>query len=337
MKVLIIGEGNHISETVSRALNKVCSTIDYLPSFDQVLERHNEFNYDVMIVKSKAALLERSKVLHELKKHYETRTSIYLLLSKEDRANLDVFIDFQFDGVIFNSESYMSIMRKLTFLKHASNRYQKLSLVQTYIDLMDRRDIETADHLKRVAYYSKVLAEGLREHEKYKKLITSSFIDDIFWASHLHDVGKLVIKDQVLFSSETFTEVEYAIMKNHTLQGAQILKSQYKTRRHSRFLKISISIAKYHHEYFNGTGYPEQLKGTRIPLPARIVALADVFDALTSKRTYKDAFTFEEAKDIIINQSGTHFDPEIVEVFKEQEHRFIHICDEMDESIYQIR
>ena len=231
----------------------------------------------------------------------------------------------------------MSIMRKLTFLKHVSNRYQKLSLVQTYIDLMDRRDIETADHLKRVAYYSKVLTEGLRAKEKYEKLITSSFIDDIFWASHLHDVGKLVMKDQVLFSSRTFTEDEYAIMKNHTLQGAQILKSQYKTRTHSRFLKISISIAKYHHECFNGTGYPEQLKGNRIPLPARIVALADVFDALTSKRLYKNAYSFEETKNIIINQSGAHFDPDIVQVFKDNEQRFKDICHEMDDSIYQIR
>ena len=131
----------------------------------------------------------------------------------------------------------------------------------------------------------------------------------------MHDLGKIAVDDSILRKPSKFSPEEYEKMKEHAAKGAVIVQEILKDTADSEFRKIAVNVAHYHHEKWNGQGYPEHLKGTDIPLEARIMALADVFDALVSKRCYKEAFTFDEAFTIIRQDLGKHFDPIIGEIF----------------------
>ncbi|MDB5764712.1 MAG: cation tolerance protein CutA [Herminiimonas sp.] len=166
----------------------------------------------------------------------------------------------------------------------------------------DRRDVVTGAHLKRMAKYSALIARGIG--------LSEDQIEAIELAAPMHDIGKIGIPDAIMQKKEKLNAEEVAIMQTHAQIGYEILKDSP-----SRFLQAAATIAQNHHEKFDGTGYPSRLKGKNIPLKARIVALADVFDALTSERPYKAAWEWQTAVDYIIEQKGKHFDPELVDVF----------------------
>ncbi len=167
------------------------------------------------------------------------------------------------------------------------------------------KDPETGAHVARVAYYSKLLAKELGQNEKFQEVI--------FYAAPFHDIGKVGIPDSLLLKEGKLSEGEFMLMKQHANIGYEILKTSK-----SEYLKAGAIIAFSHHEKFNGLGYPSGLKGTTIPLMGRIVAIADVFDALTSLRPYKQPWSLEKAFDFLVSEKGGHFDPEIVECFLNQ-------------------
>jgi len=187
--------------------------------------------------------------------------------------------------------------------------------------MAERRDLSTGEHLKRMKSITAILAESL--HLKYPDILpTHKEVNDIIAYSPLHDVGKVAISDSILLKPGRLTDEEFAIMKTHSTQGAEILiDTRELLESGADDLTVAVNIAAGHHEKFDGAGYPNGLKGDEIPLSARIVALADVYDALTSKRHYKEAFTHEKAMDIILNGDGRtmpeHFDPVILDVFKQ--------------------
>ena len=146
-------------------------------------------------------------------------------------------------------------------------------------------------------------------------VLTDEYIDSVIKSAPLHDIGKIRISDSILNKPGKLTDEEFEIMKQHTTYGAQVIEQCISTLPGSNFLGEAKNIAKYHHEKWNGKGYPEGLSGEDIPLSARIMAVADVFDALISKRVYKDAFSFDKAMEIIKEDSGTHFDPKVAEAF----------------------
>lgn len=188
--------------------------------------------------------------------------------------------------------------------------------------LAEFRDRDTGNHLERIREYSKILATELSEHPAYRKYITQKYIDDIYLSSILHDIGKVGIPDNILLKPGKLTPEEFEIMKYHAIYGGDALcESEKHTTDHS-FLTIGKQIAYHHHEKWDGSGYPKGLSGKDIPLSARIVALADVYDALTSKRYYKSAMSHELAKNIILQDSGIHFDPDVVKAFLARESEF---------------
>jgi response regulator RpfG family c-di-GMP phosphodiesterase len=191
--------------------------------------------------------------------------------------------------------------------------------------LAESRDPETGEHLERIRSYSHILAEELRNNSSYAEWIDDKFIDDLYRSSPLHDIGKIGIPDSILLKPGSLTDSEFAIMKQHSMIGAEALGKTIRTVTNADFLEMAADIAKYHHERFNGTGYPEGLKGKEIPLAARIVALADVYDALTSSRVYKPAFRPEIAYMMICQEQGKHFDPVIVDAFINRHDDFLQI------------
>ncbi len=199
-------------------------------------------------------------------------------------------------------------------------RSTQLVAIGKLAELAEQRDPETGEHLLRMAAYTRVLAEQLRRAQRHREIITDAWIQAIFEAAPLHDVGKVAIVDRVLLKPGKLTDEEFEIMKAHASVGEHILEGV-------DFLDIASQIAGSHHEKWDGTGYPRGLAATAIPLPARIVALADVYDALTSRRVYKDAMPHETARRIILDARGKHFDPVVVEAFLDAEGAFHPIRD----------
>ena len=216
------------------------------------------------------------------------------------------------------TESTAEKMKDVRQQAKAINQMQS-GLIITMADLVENRDSDTGYHILKTADYVRIILAGLKKKGYYSKKLTPKFISDVEMSAPLHDIGKINIPDAVLNKPGKLTDEEYEIMKTHTTAGKQIMEKAISTVKGESYLKEARNMAAYHHEKWDGSGYPEGLKGEVIPLSARIMAVADVFDALTARRVYKDPMPFEKAMDIIIKDSGTHFDPKCVEVFVESE------------------
>jgi adenylate cyclase len=188
----------------------------------------------------------------------------------------------------------------------------------------ETRDVECGAHIKRTQHYVKILADFLMNRGA-GSLLTPDYIDLLFHSAPLHDVGKVGIPDVILFKPSKLTAEEFETMKLHSVYGQQIMKSAAKGSQDHEFLDLAAEIALSHHEKWDGSGYPGGLAGEAIPLSGRIMALADVYDALTSVRRYKRSFSHEEAHRLIIESRGTHFDPLVVDAYLILEEEFVHI------------
>ncbi|HVX84760.1 MAG TPA: response regulator [Phycisphaerae bacterium] len=188
--------------------------------------------------------------------------------------------------------------------------------------LAESRDQETGEHIERVQNYTRVIVNHLAPDVKARHGVDEQYARLIYQTSPLHDLGKVAIPDAILLKPGKLTPAEYEIMKAHTDLGAQPLDAALQRFPQARFLRMARDIAASHHEKFDGTGYPKSLAGEQIPLCARIVALADVYDALTSRRVYKEAMSHEQARGIIVHNRGKHFDPDVVDAFLAGEMQF---------------
>jgi response regulator RpfG family c-di-GMP phosphodiesterase len=173
-----------------------------------------------------------------------------------------------------------------------------------------------------------MIAEELAHKAEYRQQITPEYIDDIYQSSILHDIGKVGIPDAILLKPAKLTEEEFDVIKRHTIFGGDAINAIESQIEGRSFLYLGKEIAYNHHEKWDGSGYPRGLKGEDIPLSGRIVALADVYDALTTKRFYKPAYSHEKSRQIIVNLKATHFDPTMVEVFLHLENEFNRIREE---------
>jgi len=189
------------------------------------------------------------------------------------------------------------------------------SITIVYANMVEARDRNTAGHNDRTEAYVKILIEAMNERGVYKDEICKWDIDKAVFSSRLHDMGKISIVDTILNKPGRLNDDEYEKIKFHTTEGVKIIDKMIKHTCEEEFLNNAKLYAEYHHERWDGKGYPYELKGTDIPLHGRIMAIVDAYDAIVSKRPYKEAYTNEDALDIILRDSGKHFDPKIVEVF----------------------
>ncbi len=189
--------------------------------------------------------------------------------------------------------------------------------------LAEFRDPETGEHLERMREYGKFLALKLKEIPRYRDTIGEEFVENLYKSMPLHDIGKVGIPDNILLKPAKLTEEEFAIMKKHTVIGGDAIRSAIELAgMEGSFLDVGKEIAYFHHERWDGTGYPNGIAGDEIPLPARITAIIDVYDALTSRRVYKSELSHNQACEIIINKSDGHFDPQVLDAFGELETQF---------------
>lgn len=284
----------------------------------------------------------------------------FLLLKKENNYILELFLTVLFIGVSLNLyELYFGIYLSigyllLPFLVH----FFLISIIFIFIDTYERKifseelnrshialldsmvhvaevhDIETGAHIIRTKKYIKLLAEYIHSKGIYTKHISQNVIDMMYATAPMHDIGKVGIADSILKKEGKLTLLEYEVMKTHPDLGKHIINNAISSYHLNDFFLMARNIAYYHHEKWDGSGYPEGLKGEEIPLEARFMALADVYDALVSKRVYKEAFSYERSVKIIFEGRAKHFDPILVDAFMEIKDEFQKIADTYSDSSY---
>lgn len=198
--------------------------------------------------------------------------------------------------------------------------------IHALVGLLEVRNIESSKHTIRTQRFMKILCEHLRTKAKYQDILTEDYVHELVTTTPLHDIGKVGIPDKILLKPGKLTDEEFEIMKKHVIYGVEALKNElYSDEDVPDFIKTAMENIGTHHEKYNGTGYPEGLTGESIPLPGRLMAIIDVYDALTNKRVYKDAYDFDYTINYIISESGNHFDPDIVTGFLEIKDDFLEI------------
>ena len=230
---------------------------------------------------------------------------------------------------------YFIVLGFIVFYLHYQEKKQffnELSLshsatLDSMVMVAETKDYETGAHLIRTKEYIKLLAIFLKENGVYREILTDRFIDIVYRTAPLHDIGKVGIPDAILQKPGRLTDDEFKIMREHSTLGMKIISNAMNSYNKNDFLTVAYNIAYYHHEKWDGNGYPLSLTGDEIPLEARLMALVDVYDALISKRCYKAAFSYEKAENIILNESNKHFDPKIVEAFTHLRENFREIAE----------
>lgn len=238
---------------------------------------------------------------------------------------------FQFEEVKARVETHLHLHKLQLGLEDQVERQVKeivelqMGMIFGLAKLAEARDRDTGRHLERIQILCRRFSEELRKNPLFSNQIDDKFCDMIFHASPLHDIGKVAIEDKILLKPGKLTTEEFEKMKQHTIIGATTLEEVQYRFPNNEFLNMGIRIARWHHEKWDGTGYPDGLSGVSIPICARIMTIVDVYDAVRSKRVYKDPVPHEEACEIILSERGTHFDPAVIDVFIQLQNELDHI------------
>ena len=281
--------------------------------------------------------VERS-IIDPIKKITQSADDFVSIIEDQDYSSGEAFSQEQFDEFIRRfrkldihsgdeverlyialcsmSANQVEQIRSIRRMSESTAKMQE-GMIVTMANLVENRDSDTGAHVQKTAAYVSIIAEGLKKKGYYAEKLTPKFMEDVVRSAPLHDVGKINIPDRILNKPGKLDEDEYEIMKTHTTAGKKIIEQAIGALEGDSYLKEARNMAAYHHERWDGKGYPEGLHGEVIPLSARIMAVADVFDALASPRVYKPAFPLEKALAILEEGKGTQFDPKCVEVFLE--------------------
>lgn len=226
---------------------------------------------------------------------------------------LGIYIDFE-----------NPFIRKVTMLND--------EMTDGFATLVESRDNNTGGHIKRTKAYVNLMLEKMSNESEYSSILNKDYITNVSNAAPLHDIGKIGTPDSVLQKPGKLTDEEYEIMKKHAAAGGDIIVHTFRDLENAEFRQIAFEVARHHHEKYNGKGYPDGLAGENIPLHARIMAIADVFDAVSQKRCYRDAMPIDKCFAIIENGIGTDFDPKLAKIFLESKIDVIHLMQEYDRS-----
>lgn len=194
-------------------------------------------------------------------------------------------------------------------------RIEQKNIMLALARLVENKECASGNHHSNIAYNSRILAQAMQMSPVFENLMTETFIDTIESSAGLHDIGKIMIPDSIILKRGPLTDEEYKIMKTHSELGAQTLMDIYEGMERNEFINLAIEIAYYHHENWDGTGYPKKLSGIEIPLAARIVRVVDVFDSMLGERAYRKSLPLEDVLRFIEHGAGNYFDPEIVKIF----------------------
>lgn len=361
--VLVVDDSEMNRDLLLRRLDKMGLRITEASNGEEALAAMDKESFDLVLLDIMMPVMDGYETLERMQKKIDLKRIPVIMITALDDVDSAVrcidlgavdYITKPFNPTLLQSRVTASLERKrLSDMEQIrrqtvelNNEYlsdqvrqkvQEISRTQlaaifAMSKLAESRDPETGEHLERMREYCKVLSEHLMRTPKYSTVITNEFVDSVYAASPLHDIGKVGIDDSVLLKPGKLTDEEWVQMKLHPVIGAETLREVDRQHPGNAFILTGIEIAESHHEKWDGSGYPHGLSGEVIPLSARILALGDVYDALTSKRCYKDAFSHEKSVSIILDGKGNHFDPDVVDAFQKTESEFMRIRKEFVDS-----
>ncbi|PKF76416.1 two-component system response regulator [Vibrio sp. vnigr-6D03] len=324
----------------------------------QALELCERFKPDMVLLDIMMPVMDGYEVCYQLKKNPKTESIPVIFLTaksqiEDEQKGFDVgAVDYILKPIsppilLARVQTHLKLQYVLDSLKdhneelerRVKERTEELEMLQdatilAMASLAETRDNDTGNHIRRTQKYVKVLAETMAQNPKYTEELTPETIEAFYKSAPLHDIGKVGIPDNILLKPGKLTDEEFEIMKDHARLGGDTIDTVEKTLGVTcAFLVHAKDIAYYHQEKWDGSGYPEHLVGEQIPLSARLMAVADVYDALISSRVYKPPFPHSKAVEIIESSAGSHFDPEVIEAFKKVEDRFADIASQFSDEL----
>ena len=328
MRILTVDDDLIIRELLQGVLEEHGHEVVVANDAEQALDLLHRHEFQVVISDWQMPGITGIELCRRVRKLTTVGYVYFILLTSRDEAGSRVEgFDAGVDDYIPKPFEPGELLGRLRVADRVLSLESRDVTIFALAKLAESRDPETGAHIERVSEYSAALAEELRQRGQHPE-VDASFVRLIRETAALHDIGKVAIPDAVLLKPGKLTPAEFAIMKTHASIGEQTLRAAAAKRPNVKFLTIAADIAAAHHEKWNGSGYPNGLAAESIPLAGRIVAVADVYDALTSARPYKPAFSHEKSKAIIQADCGTHFDPEVVDAFLAIERQFIQIAHE---------
>lgn len=348
-QILVVDDLEVNRDMLSRRLRQLGHFAVTAASGREALSLLHESPYDLILLDLMMPEMDGYQVLQAIKADPALLHLPVIMVSANDEmenvikcieSGAEDYLPKPFNPVLLRARVAASLQKKKIYDREAQYQSELEQRVQSQVKeitsaqlaaifamskLAESRDTETGAHLERMREYCRVLAQHLGKLEKYRKLLDAKFVEAIYAASPLHDIGKVGIPDHVLLKAGKLNLAEWEVMKTHAVIGANTLRAVDAQHPGNLLIRMGIEIAEGHHEKWDGSGYPHALRGESIPIAARILALADVYDALTSRRCYKKAFPHEEALQIIRQGAGSHFDPEVVQAFLEIDAEFIRI------------
>jgi putative two-component system response regulator len=350
--VLIIDDDADVLDVLDTALKDFgCDVIKTLSAFEG-MDLAEATPPDLILLDISMPALDGYQVCKLFKMNSKLKDIPVIFMSGLDSTDVKVRA-FQAGGVDYITKPFQirelqarvgthlnlcSLSYKLEFHKMAEEKVRDVLEAQhatifALAKLAEHRDCDTGAHLERVRNYCRLLAEQLYHDSSYSSQLSDEFVQCIQFASPLHDIGKVAIPDSILLKPGKLSDEEFEMMKKHTVVGAETLQVVSNEYTGNIFIGMGIEIALYHHERWDGNGYPNGLAGGNIPLSARITALADFYDALCSDRCYRKAFDHDSVKTMILEGDGTHFDPEVVKAFIILEDEFRRIMDKREVEV----
>ncbi len=361
--VLIVDDSEMNRDLLSRRLSKMDLDLTEVCNGEEALQALKEHSFDLVLLDIMMPVMDGYETLEYMQNNQDTqRIPVIMITALDDIDSAVKCIDMgavdyltkPFNPVLLKSRVTACLERK-RLSDQEENRLLQTELSNEYLSeqvrekvreisksqlaaifamskLAESRDPETGEHLERMREYCKILSEQLSRMPKFRSIIDREFVDNIYAASPLHDIGKVGVDDRVLLKPGKLNAEEWTQMKLHPVIGAETLREVDRQHPGNSFIKTGIAIAESHHEKWDGSGYPHGKAGEDIPLVARVLALGDVYDALTSKRCYKEAFSHEKSVSIILEGDGNHFDPDIVLAFRETEMEFMSIRNNFEDS-----
>lgn len=324
MKLLVADDEPLARQMLKMSLTKAGYEVEAVTDGQEALDRLSTGEFNIVISDWEMPNLNGIELCRRIRQGVTDGYVYFIMVTQNDRPD-DIVKGLEVGADDFLTKPFNPA--ELAVRVQAGERMLNLETRNMTIfalaRLAESRDPETGAHLERVREYCRLLANRLAKDPNYGDIINPAYIARIYDTSPLHDIGKVRIPDAVLLKAGKLTDEEFTIMQTHTTAGADTIDAIRRQYPNAEFLNMAWDIAATHHERYNGKGYPEGISGDRIPLSGRILAVADVYDALTCRRCYKEPFSHEKTRSIILEENGEHFDPKVVQAFLDTEQMFI--------------
>jgi len=336
-KILIVDDEPISLEILGNLLSELGYEYESARDGGEALEKMRHFTPSIVISDVEMPNLDGVSLCREIRRRPSIQyTYVILLTCRSEHEALLMGLDAGADDYLSKPINPDELRLRLNAGMRLLSLEGREMMIFSLAKLAESRDDDTGEHLERMREYAKLIASELAHTSKFADLIDGQFVQLIYLTSPLHDIGKVGIPDRILCKPGRLTPEEFEVMKQHTRIGGDTLKASAQEYSEASFLWMAYEIAINHHERWDGTGYPNGLKGEQIPLAARVVSIADVYDALRSKRVYKPSFSHEKSTGIILEGRGTQFDPDIVDAFIKVEAQVREISEKYVDTVPQI-